>query len=183
MVGAGLEGTIIRPSSKLQALLWHALWAAIEGRATVASACVLSRSAQVVRQSFQSRNLVQNPLGKGRSSTFARCHVLFSCAGLVSKFSTWRFSAPGWGQEKALRDSCLEKIAGRAAGGHMRKIRHQHAHKRMNITGEQMKFLSQLGEFLDNEMWVAGCDWEEFEAAISLLKRAGSDGLFVQFVE
>jgi hypothetical protein len=53
----------------------------------------------------------------------------------------------------------------------------------MNITGEQMKFLSQLGEFLDNEMWVAGCDWEEFEAAISLLKRAGSDGLFVQFVE
>jgi hypothetical protein len=44
---------------------------------------------------------------------FPVCHVVrFSCACRVSKFSTWRYSAPELWLEKSPRDSCPEKIAG-----------------------------------------------------------------------
>ena len=48
------------------------------------------------------------------------------------------------------------------------------------LTSEQMKFLSQLGEFRD-ETWVGGCDPDEFEEAMDSLKRAGIDDVFVEF--
>jgi hypothetical protein len=51
----------------------------------------------------------------------------------------------------------------------------------INLTCDQIKFLSQLGGFLDNETWEVGCDPDEFEEAMDLLKRAGIDDLFVQF--
>ena len=50
------------------------------------------------------------------------------------------------------------------------------------LTSEQMKFLSQLGEFRD-DLWVAGCDADEFDAAMDLLKGAGISDLFVEFGE
>jgi len=50
-----------------------------------------------------------------------------------------------------------------------------------NLNNEQMKFLSQLGEFRDDETWVAGCDPDEFQEALDLLKRAGIEDVFVQF--
>ena len=49
-----------------------------------------------------------------------------------------------------------------------------------NLTSEQMKFLSRLGEFRD-DLWVAGCDADEFEEAMDWLKRAGIDDVFVEF--
>lgn len=53
-----------------------------------------------------------------------------------------------------------------------------------NLNGEQMKFLSQLGEFRDNdETWVAGCETFEFEEAMQWLKWAGIEDVFVQFGE
>jgi hypothetical protein len=49
------------------------------------------------------------------------------------------------------------------------------------LTSEQTKFLSQLGEFRDDQTWGAGCDPEEFQEAVALLKQAGVEDLFVQF--
>jgi hypothetical protein len=49
-----------------------------------------------------------------------------------------------------------------------------------NLKSEQVKFLSQLGEFRD-DLWVAGCDPDEFEEAMDWLKRAGIDDVFVEF--
>jgi hypothetical protein len=50
------------------------------------------------------------------------------------------------------------------------------------LNGEQMKFLSQLGEFRGNgETWIAGCDPEECHEALDLLERAGIEDVFVQF--
>ena len=51
------------------------------------------------------------------------------------------------------------------------------------LNSEQMKFLSQLGEFRDGETWVAGCDPEEFDEAMDLLKGAGIVDVFVEFGE
>jgi len=51
------------------------------------------------------------------------------------------------------------------------------------LNSEQVKFLSQLGEFRDGETWVAGCDPDEFDEAMDWLKRAGIDDLFVEFGE
>ena len=48
---------------------------------------------------------------------------------------------------------------------------------------EQVKFLSQYGEFRDDDIWVAGCDPDEFQEAVDLLKRAGIDDVFVEFGE
>ena len=48
------------------------------------------------------------------------------------------------------------------------------------LTNEQMKFLSQLGEFRD-ETWQGGCDADEFDEAMDWLKRAGIDDVFVEF--
>lgn len=74
---------------------------------------VVSVLAQVVAQNRECRNSFQFPLVKkvvGHPPSY-RCH-LFYCASRVSKFSTWRFLAPGCTLKKALRDSCLEKIGG-----------------------------------------------------------------------
>jgi hypothetical protein len=49
-----------------------------------------------------------------------------------------------------------------------------------SLNNEQMKFLSQLGEFRD-EKWVGGCDPDEFDEAMDWLKRAGIDDVLVQF--
>ena len=48
------------------------------------------------------------------------------------------------------------------------------------LNSEQMKFLSQLGEFRD-ETWVGGCDPDEFEEAMDWLRWAGIDDVFVEF--
>ena len=45
---------------------------------------------------------------------------------------------------------------------------------------EQMKFLSQLGEFRD-DLWVAGCDADEYEEATDWLRWAGITDMFVEF--
>jgi hypothetical protein len=50
-----------------------------------------------------------------------------------------------------------------------------------DLTGEQVKYLSQLGEFRDNHTWEAACGPEEFHEAVDLLKRAGIEDVFVQF--
>ena len=52
-----------------------------------------------------------------------------------------------------------------------------------SLTNEQMKFLSQLGEFRGDDKWVAGCDADEFDEAMELLKNAGMDDVFVQWRE
>jgi hypothetical protein len=117
------------------------------------------------------------------------CRLLF-CASRVSEFSTWRFSAPGLGLEKSLWDSSLGKIGGRPATAirekillcnslYCMKIRVNTA----NLTSEQVKFLTQLGEFRDEQTWEAECDPDEFQEAVKLLKRAGVDDVFVQFGE
>ncbi len=49
------------------------------------------------------------------------------------------------------------------------------------LTNEQVKFLSQLGAFDGDDLWVAGCDPNEFEEAMELLKGAGIDDVFVEF--
>jgi hypothetical protein len=49
------------------------------------------------------------------------------------------------------------------------------------LTSEQVKFLSQLGEFSGERTWEAHCDADEFEEAVDLLKRAGIEDVFVQF--
>lgn len=49
------------------------------------------------------------------------------------------------------------------------------------LNNEQMKFLSQVGEFRGEQTWEARCDPDEFEEAVSFLKRAGIEDVFVQF--
>jgi hypothetical protein len=49
------------------------------------------------------------------------------------------------------------------------------------LNNEQVKFLSQLGEFRDDQTWEAGCAPEEFLEAIDLLKRAGIEDVFMHF--
>ena len=55
--------------------------------------------------------------------------------------------------------------------------------KTTTLTNEQMKFLSQLGEFRgdNDETWVGGCDADEFEEAMEWLKWAGIEDVFVEF--
>jgi hypothetical protein len=72
----------------------------------------------------------------------------------------------------------------------MEKIRRCHSDKPMkirvntaNLTSEQMKFLSQVGEFRNDQTWEASCDPDEFQEAVDSLKRAGIDDVFVQFGE
>jgi hypothetical protein len=45
------------------------------------------------------------------------------------------------------------------------------------LSNEQVKFLSQLGQFRDDQAWEAHCDPEEFTDAVDLLKRAGVDDM------
>ena len=52
-----------------------------------------------------------------------------------------------------------------------------------DLTSEQVKFLSQLGEFRGERTWEAACDPDEFHEAVELLRKAGVDDLFVQFRE
>jgi hypothetical protein len=49
------------------------------------------------------------------------------------------------------------------------------------LTSEQVKFLSQLGEFRGERTREAACDPDEFEKAVELLNRAGIEDVFVQF--
>jgi hypothetical protein len=49
-----------------------------------------------------------------------------------------------------------------------------------DLTSEQVKCLSQLGIFRDDQTWEAVCDPDEFEEAVDLLKRAGVDDWLVQ---
>jgi hypothetical protein len=49
------------------------------------------------------------------------------------------------------------------------------------LTNEQVKCLSQLGQFRDDQTWEAACDPDEFEEATDLLKRAGIEDVFEQF--
>lgn len=51
----------------------------------------------------------------------------------------------------------------------------------VRLNSEQKKFLSQLGEFRDDELWLGGCDAEEFDEAMDWLKRAGITDVFVEF--
>ncbi len=51
------------------------------------------------------------------------------------------------------------------------------------LNSEQMKFLSQLGEFRDGHFWESGCDPEEFDEAGDWLKRAGIPGVIFEFDE
>jgi hypothetical protein len=53
--------------------------------------------------------------------------------------------------------------------------------KTTNLTSEQLKFLTNLGMFLDDDRWEAACDPDDFEEAVDLLKRAGIEDVFVQF--
>ena len=53
--------------------------------------------------------------------------------------------------------------------------------KTTTLNNEQMKFLSQLGMFLDDDMWEAGCEPEEFDEAMDWLRRAGIVDVFVEF--
>ena len=50
------------------------------------------------------------------------------------------------------------------------------------LNNEQMKFLSQLGEFRD-DLWVGGCDAEEFDEAMNWLRWARIEDVFVEFGE
>jgi len=50
-----------------------------------------------------------------------------------------------------------------------------------DLTSEQVKCLSQLGEFRGERTWEAACDPDDFEEAVDLLKRAGIEDVFVQF--
>jgi hypothetical protein len=49
------------------------------------------------------------------------------------------------------------------------------------LTCDQVKLLSQMGEFRDDQTWEAACDPSEFQEAVNLLKRAGIEDVFVQF--
>ena len=50
-----------------------------------------------------------------------------------------------------------------------------------DLTSEQVKCLSQLGEFRGERTWEAGCDPDDFEGAVDLLKRTGIEDVFVKF--
>jgi hypothetical protein len=50
-----------------------------------------------------------------------------------------------------------------------------------DLTNEQVKCLSQLGEFRGERTWEAACDPDEFQEALGLLRRAGIEDVFVQF--
>lgn len=50
-----------------------------------------------------------------------------------------------------------------------------------DLSSEQVKHLSQLGEFRGDQTWEAVCDPSEFQEAVDLLKLAGVDDVFVQF--
>jgi hypothetical protein len=50
-----------------------------------------------------------------------------------------------------------------------------------DLTSEQVKCLSQLGQFRDDQTREAHCDPEEFQEAVDLLKRAGIEDVFVRF--
>jgi hypothetical protein len=50
-----------------------------------------------------------------------------------------------------------------------------------SLISEQVKCLSQPGEFRDDQTWEAACGPEEFHEAVDLLKRAGVDDMLVQF--
>ena len=50
-----------------------------------------------------------------------------------------------------------------------------------SLTSEQVKFLSQLGQFRGERTWEAHCDPNEFEEAVDLLKRAGIEDVFMHF--
>ena len=87
-----------------------------------------------------------------------------------------------------MRDSCPEKIGERAAGGGQGKIRRSYSLNPMkirvnttNLNSEQVKFLSQLGQFRGEPTWEAHCDPDEFHEAVDLLKRSGIEDVFVQF--
>ena len=89
-----------------------------------------------------------------------------------------------------MRDSCLEKTGRRAGGwpeGKFRRCRSLYHMKitvnLADLTSEQVKFLSQLGEFRGDQTWEAACGPDEFHEAVELLRRAGVDDLFVQFRE
>ena len=49
------------------------------------------------------------------------------------------------------------------------------------LASEQVKCLSQLGEFRGERTWEAACDPDDFEEAVDPLKRAGIEDVFVQF--
>ena len=49
------------------------------------------------------------------------------------------------------------------------------------LASEQVKGFSQLGEFRGERAWEAGCDPDEFQEALGLLRRAGIEDVLVQF--
>ena len=114
------------------------------------------------------------------------CRLLFCAAG-VSKFPARHFFAPGWVAEKSRWDSCLEKIGGGLRPGRREDsgvVTLYHMKITVNLadlTSEQVKCLSQLGEFRGERTWEAACDPDDFEEAVDLLKRAGIEDVFVQF--
>jgi hypothetical protein len=75
-----------------------------------------------------------------------------------------------------------------AAGGLEEKFRRSRSLYDMKIavnladlTSEQVKCLSQLGEFRSERTWEAVCDPDHFEGVADLLKGAGIEDMFVQF--
>ena len=53
-----------------------------------------------------------------------------------------------------------------------------------SITNEQLKFLSQLGMFLDDDRtWESHCESEELPKAINALKGAGINELSLRLVD
>jgi hypothetical protein len=51
------------------------------------------------------------------------------------------------------------------------------------LTSEQVKFLSELGMFPDDDQWESGWDPDEFQEAMEWLKWAGIEDVFEQFGE
>lgn len=52
------------------------------------------------------------------------------------------------------------------------------------LTAEQVKFLSQLGMFCDDdETWESHCDPEDFEEVFDLLKQAGICDLKIRLAD
>ena len=107
-----------------------------------------------------------------------------SCSKVVSRafLHTWL------GAEKTLEGLLPGKNRRRAAAGPEGKNRGCHPQYCMklivNLTGlnsEQVKFLSQLGEFRGERTWEAACAPDDSEEAVDLLKRAGIEDVFVQF--
>ena len=87
-----------------------------------------------------------------------------------------------------MRDSRPGKIGGRASTGTGGKFRRCHSLNHMKIavnladlTSEQVKCLSQLGQFRGERTWEAHCDPNEFEEAVDLLKWAGIEDVFMHF--